>query len=71
MTCTVKVANGTIKLPPGVKVPDGTEVRLVIPDSPAQDSFAERYASYIGVADDLPEDLSKNLDHYIHGHEKK
>lgn len=62
MTCTVKVANGTIKLPPGVELPDGAEVRLTIPDSPAQASFAERYAAYIGVAEDLPADLAANLD---------
>lgn len=71
MTCTVKVANGAIKLPPGLKLPDGAEVRLTIPDSLAQPSFGERYAAYIGAADDLPEDLASNLDRYVHGHEKK
>ena len=50
---------------------DGAEVRLTIPDSPSQASFAERYAAYIGVADDLPPDLAANLDHYVHGHRKK
>lgn len=71
MTCTVKVTNGTIKLPPGVKLPEGAEVKLTIPDSLAQPSFAERYAAYVGVADDLPEDLASNLDHYLHGHERE
>jgi hypothetical protein len=71
MTWTVKVANGTIKLPPGLDLPDGAEVRLSIPDSPAQPSFAERYAAYICVANNLPEDLAANLDHYVHGHPKK
>ena len=71
MTCTVKVANGVIKLPPGVKLPDGAEVRLTIPDALTQRSFAERYAAYIGVAKDLPPDLAANLDHYVHGHRKK
>jgi hypothetical protein len=71
MTCTVKVANGAILLPPGVNLPDGTEVRLTISESLAQPSFAQRYAAYIGVADDLPEDLAANLDHYIHGHTKE
>jgi len=36
-----------------------------------QPSFAERYTDYIGIASDLPADLAANLDHYIHGHEKK
>ena len=71
VTCTVKVANGTIHLPPGVELPDGAEVRLTIPDSLAQPSFAERYAAFIGVANDLPADLAANLDHYVHGHAKK
>lgn len=71
MTCTVKVANGVVRLPPGVNLPDGAEVRLTIPDSLAQPSFADRYAAYIGVADDLPEDLAANLDHYVHGRPKK
>ena len=60
--------NGAIQLPPGVELPDGAEVRLTIPDSPAHPSFAERYAAFIGVADDLPTDLAANLDHYVHGH---
>jgi hypothetical protein len=71
MTWTVKVANGAIKLPPGVQLPDGAEVQLTIPNPQTQQSFAERYAAYIGVAGDLPEDLAANLDHYAHGHPKK
>jgi len=57
------VANGAIKLPPGVELPDGAEVRLTIPDTQAPPSFAERYAAYIGVASDLPPDLAANLNH--------
>jgi hypothetical protein len=71
MTCTVKVANGIIPLPPGVKLPDGAEVQVTIPDTATAPSFAERYAAYIGVANDLPADLAANLDHYLHGHAKK
>jgi hypothetical protein len=71
MTCTVKVANGIINLPPEMKLPDGTEVQLTVPDPTAKPSFAERYASYVGVAEDLPADLAENLDHYLHGHRKK
>jgi hypothetical protein len=72
MTRTVKVANGSIPLPPGVELPDGAEVQLILPDEVAQDSsFADRYAAYIGAADDLPADLAANLDHYVHGHNRK
>ncbi len=63
MTCTVKVANGTIPLPPGVELSDGAEVQLIVPDPVARPaSFAGRYAAYIGAADDLPADLAANLD---------
>jgi len=71
MTCTVKVANGTIQLPTGLELPDGAEVQLIVPDSLTEPSFADRYAAYIGAADDLPADLSANLDHYVHGHARK
>jgi hypothetical protein len=71
MTCTVKVINGTIPLPPGVELPDGAEVQLIVPDTASQPSFADRYAAYIGAADDLPVDLATNLDHYVHGHSRK
>ena len=71
MTCMVKVTNGAILLPPGVNLPEGAEVRLTISDSLAQPPFAERYAAFIGMADDLPADMAANLDHYIHGHARK
>jgi hypothetical protein len=70
MTCTVKITNGVVPLPSGLKLPDGVEVQLTVPDSAAQPSFAERYSGYIGVADDLPADLAVNLDHYVHGRRK-
>jgi hypothetical protein len=53
MTWTVKVANGAIKLPPGLELPDGADVRLTIPDTQAPPSFAEHFAAYVGVANDL------------------
>jgi hypothetical protein len=71
MSYTGTVKNGVVLLPPGVKLPDGTEVQLTVPDSAIPPSFADRYAGYIGAADDLPPDLAENLDHYVHGHHKK
>jgi hypothetical protein len=71
MTWTV-VDNDAIKLPPGVELPDGAEVRFTIPDTQqAPPSFVERYAAYIGVASDLLSDLAANLAHYVHIHPKK
>ena len=34
-------------------------------------SFAERYAQFIGIFDDLPEDFAEQHDHYIHGTPRK
>jgi len=70
MSYVGKVKNGVVVLPPGVKLPDGTEVQLVVPETTIDPSFADRYSSYIGAADDLPPDLAENLDHYVHGHPK-
>jgi hypothetical protein len=72
MTCTVKVFNGYVPLPAGVVLPDGAVVQLIVPDPVAQPaSFADRYAAYIGAADDLPADLAANLNHYVHGQRRK
>ncbi len=67
---TGKVKNGVVVLPPGLKLPEGMEVQLTVPEPHSSPSFAERYAAYVGVADDLPTDLAEHLDHYVHGHRK-
>jgi hypothetical protein len=72
MSITAIVENGTIKLPPGVHVPDGTKVEITLPEeAPHRANVAERYAKLAGLAEDMPEDLARNLDHYVHGHAKK
>jgi hypothetical protein len=67
MSFTATVENDTIKLPPGVHLPDGTQVTV----KPAEGSFTERYAEFIGVDDTLPEDFAVNHDHYLHGARKQ
>ena len=69
MSITAVVEKNTIKLPEGTHLPDGTAVRIepIEADVP---NLAERYVALIGIADDLPGDLAKNLDHYIHGQPK-
>lgn len=73
MTITVIVENDTIKLP--VHVPDGTRLEITLPDERAvaapRRTLAERYAKFVGLADDLPADMAKNLDHYLHGAPKR
>lgn len=66
MSITATVENDTIKLPPGVHWPDGTRV-ILSPEPSTARSLAARYASLTGLADDMPSDLARNHDHYIHG----
>ena len=66
MSITGIVENDTIKLPPGVHVPDGTSARIIF-DTFAPRTLAERYAGLIGITDALPEDMAENHDHYLHG----
>ena len=70
MSITAIVENDTIKLPAGIHLPDGTKVQIEAEMSP-QRSVAERYAGLAGLADDVPTDLARNLDHYIHGQTRK
>jgi len=57
--------------------PDGTPVMVdAIPDgSPPLPrdipTLYERFKDFIGIADDLPEDLAENHDHYLYGTPKK
>jgi hypothetical protein len=72
MSITVVVENDIIKLPPGIHVPDGTKLEITLPEAmTAKKSAAPPYVKLAGLADDMPADLARNLDHYIHGHAKK
>jgi len=73
MTCIGKVANGVVVLPPGIELPEGTEMEVSLPGSHpvGGTTFAERYQEFMGIADDLPTDLAENHDHYLDGHPKK
>ena len=63
MSITATVENDTIKLPPGVHVPDGTPARIIF-ETVTGRTLAERYAGLIGITDALPEDMAENHDHY-------
>ena len=75
MSITGTVEKDVIKLPPGVHLPDGTTVRVeLLPtqsDKGGGESFAERYAEFIGAVQEAPPDLSENLDHYLYGSPKR
>ena len=70
MTITAIVENDTIKLPPGVHVPDGTPARVVL-EKPSGRTLADRYAGLVGIIKDGPEDSAVEHDHYAHGAPKR
>jgi hypothetical protein len=75
MSITAIVENDTIKLPPGVHVPDGTEVKVFLPGesvAPADETtLYERVKDFVGCIKDGPEDLADEHDHYAHGAPKR
>ncbi|MEX0641065.1 MAG: hypothetical protein WD468_00110 [Pirellulales bacterium] len=76
MTINGHVRNGAIVLDEPCQLPEGAAVQVeVIVAVPAEDgparSLYERLKPIIGTIDDLPDDASVNLDHYLYGHPKK
>ena len=68
-----KVQNGVIVLDNGADLAEGTVVR-VEPVNPARhdaDGGHRRLLELAGAIDDLPSDLARNHDHYLHGHPKQ
>ncbi len=72
-----KVTNGVVVLDNGVRLPDGTVVRVEPLDDrdrpeAASGSLAERLLRFAGAAGGgLPEDLARNHDHYLYGTPKR
>ena len=73
MSFTGTVKGGVVILPPGVKLPDGLEVQLTVPDSasPEETCVLHETASPYPTVDGLPDDLAINHDYYLHGHQHK
>jgi hypothetical protein len=82
MTYQGKVQGGVIVLADGLTLPEGTEV-TVVPRAPEPEVEPQKHApssleTMIALADwaesqpcDLPEDLARNHDHYLHGLPKR
>ena len=75
MSIAATVENDTIKLPPGVHLPDGTNVEITLLDKSAAPeggtTLHERLKDFIGCIKDGPEDLATEHDHYAHGAPKR
>ena len=64
------IQNGVVVFDEPVAVPEGTAVRVEV-IAPPRKTLAERFQDVIGAGVDLPEDLAKNHDHYLHGTPKQ
>jgi hypothetical protein len=74
MNFTATVVKGTIHLPDGIHVPDGTRVIVEYMNTPEdipKESIHQSLEKFIGIAGDLPSDLARNLDHYVHAQPKQ
>jgi hypothetical protein len=80
MTIEAFVENGQIVLPSPLNLPDGTKVRVEPMETVGEpcgrvdgsaSTLYDRMKSVIGIAEDLPLDASRNVDHYLYGHPKK
>ena len=77
MVLTGVVKNGTVVFDPGVSLPEGTCVEMIVqPKSAAQPGSAasplgEELLKLAGIVKGLPPDMALNHDHYLHGQPKK
>ena len=71
MSFTATVENDTIKLPPGVHLPDGTQVTVEPAQSPGGDTLYDVMKDFVGCIKDGPADLATEHDHYAHGTAKR
>ena len=80
MTYKGKMKNGVVVLDGGHAPPDGAPVSVRLLKPPGRrsrraarprPSLYERLKPFIGIADDLPSDISINHDHYLYGTPKQ
>jgi len=66
------IKNGVVVLPPGLELKEGTEVELtpVVPESEAEE-FTDALLRIARGTKNLPADLAKNHDYYLHGLPKR
>lgn len=61
------VQNGVVVLDNAPTLADGTRVEVTVHESTLRD----RLLKLAGTVDDLPTDMARNHDHYIHGAAKR
>lgn len=72
MTYKGRVKNGTIVLDPPADLPEGTEVWVEpVAEEDSLESLRRGLRELSGIIKDMPPDMARNHDHYIHGTPKK
>jgi hypothetical protein len=73
MSCTGQVVNGVVVLDPGANLPEGAAVRVeLLPQKHVGETKSiKSLLDWAGKGQDLPEDLARNHDHYLHGLPKR
>lgn len=79
-----RIKNGVVEFKEAVPLAEGTEVEVdvvgvsseerlqALPETEGEiPTLYEQFRDFIGIANDLPEDMAENHDHYIHGTPKK
>jgi hypothetical protein len=70
MTYRGKVKGAVVVLAEGMRLAEGTEVRVEPVERPAS-TLGERLMKHAGKAKKLPSDMAENHDHDIHGRPRK
>lgn len=65
------IQDGKVVFDEPVSLPDGTVVRVEPVEPHRRRRLADRYKNAIGAAVNLPEDMARNHDHYLHGTPKQ
>jgi len=72
MTYQGQVKNGVVVLPEGVTLSEGCLVRgEPVDDAAPPSSIVKQLQEWAGKGTNLPEDLARNHDHYLHGQERR
>ena len=66
-----RVHGNTVVMDEDIGLPQGTPVTLRVETAATQLSLADRLRDVVGIASDLPPDMARNHDHYLHGATKK
>lgn len=72
MTYIGTVSKGKVRLPRGVKLPEGTKVRVeAVEKQDVHDELVKLFEKIAAEMPPLPADLAKQHDHYLYGTPKR